>query len=105
MILDRALSLRGWLDLFRPAAPWRCAVKTAMPATLASVATPFFERLCAGVAIPLNLVLLYSATLPAFASCHERQALELVYVLLVLDQRAVQRRDELLRIALAQRLH
>jgi hypothetical protein len=35
---------------------------------------------------------------------HERQPLEQVHVLLILDHRAVQRRDQLLRIALAQGL-
>ena len=41
---------------------------------------------------------------PAFSSRHECQPLEQMNVLFVLDQRAVQRRDQLLRIALAQRL-
>src|SRR5580704_17034025 len=43
-------------------------------------------------------------TSPSLAPCHERQPFEQVHILLVLDQRAVQRRDEFLRIALAQRL-
>src|SRR3984885_2162158 len=43
-------------------------------------------------------------SVPALPSCQERQTLEEVHVLLVLEQRAVQRRDELGRVLLAQRL-
>jgi hypothetical protein len=32
------------------------ALKTWIPATEASEATPFFERLCAGMTIQLNLI-------------------------------------------------
>src|SRR5262245_50087028 len=42
--------------------------------------------------------------LTLLAPRHEGEPLEQVHVLLVLDQRAVQRRDELLGVALAQRL-
>jgi hypothetical protein len=39
--------------------------------------------------------------LPPLSSRHERQPLEQMHVLFVLEQRAVQRRDQLLGIALA----
>src|SRR5687768_5928728 len=42
------------------------------------------------------------AELPPLAPRYEGQLLEQAYVLLVLQQRAVQRRDELSRVALAQ---
>jgi hypothetical protein len=38
------------------------------------------------------------------ATCEKREPLEQVHILLVLDERAMQRRNELFRIALAQRL-
>ena len=41
---------------------------------------------------------------PYLSPCHEGQSLEQMHVLFVLEQRAMQRWDELLRIALAQSL-
>src|SRR5262245_16244228 len=45
-----------------------------------------------------------SAFSAPFAPRHKRQSLEQMYVLLVLDERAVQRRDQLLAVTLAQGL-
>jgi hypothetical protein len=49
--LDKLLR-SSWPDLFRPSTSFFCvANKTWMPATQASEATPFFERLCAGMTL------------------------------------------------------
>src|ERR1700730_2056459 len=45
-----------------------------------------------------------ATALPPLPARHEGEALEQVHVLFVLDQGAVQRRDQLLGVALAQRL-
>src|SRR5438876_4733829 len=51
-----------------------------------------------------NIAISSSALLPLLPTRHEGQALEEMDVLLVLEQRAVQRRDELLGILGAQRV-
>src|SRR5262245_59574531 len=51
-----------------------------------------------------HAIALKQSGLTLLTARHEGEPLEQVHVLLVLDQRAVQRRDELLGVALAQRL-